>query len=57
MPKAISNAADGTIALNIAPWPQAPEWLHQQLRFSVAGEDERDEIVKALANLGIVLTW
>ena len=58
VPKAVTNAADGTIALSVAPWPEAPEWLHQKFHFSVAGEDaasERDATVKALSNLGVAV--
>ena len=60
MPKAFTNASDGTIALSVAPWPEAPEWLHQKFHFEVAGKGEerkghREATVKALTDLGVAL--
>lgn len=32
VPKATARPKEGTIELQVAPWPQAPEWLHQKVK-------------------------
>lgn len=54
VPKAVTNTADDTIELFVAPWAEAPTWLHQKFRFSVNGE-ERSAAVKALAHAGVAI--
>lgn len=60
LPKAISHATDDTIELFVAPWPEAPGWLHQRLRFSFATKSCREvppkaATIKALEKAGVAV--
>lgn len=61
VPKVITRAEDDSIELVVAPWPEAPGWLHQRLRFSFstssasAEEEQKKATLKALEKAGVAV--
>lgn len=54
-PRATSkvHANGATIELQVAPWPEAPEWLHQRFRCSAIGRAEGHALLGALEAAGV----
>ena len=59
--KAVTNKASGTITLSIAPFSDAPEWLHQKFQFYEEAEsvedavDKRDATIRVLTSYGVAV--
>ena len=52
VPRALENSNDGTLELQVAPWPNAPSWLHQRIKFSLTGTGRVGDKEATMAALG-----